>query len=137
MVSLRVATVVDIDRVLALWQAADAEPTHTDDRASLRQLLDRDPEALIVAESDAGAIVGSVIAAWNGWRGSIYRLVVVPAARRQGLGHTLLRAAEARFERCGVVRSETIVVASDARAAGFWRSTDWEEQVDRVRFVNG
>ena len=66
--SLRVATVDDLGHVLALWRAAGAEPSHTDDLASLERLLVHDADSLIVAEADGGTIVGSVIAGWNGWR---------------------------------------------------------------------
>ena len=124
--SLRVATVDDLGHVLALWRAAGAEPSHTDDLASLERLLVHDADSLIVAEADGGTIVGSVI-----------RLVVDPAFRRAGLAHALLDGAETRLRRCGAVRWDAVVVATDARATGFWRSTDWEEQVERLRFVKG
>lgn len=84
-----------------------------------------------------GHIVGSVIAGWDGWRGSVYRLAVTPTHRRSGLGRRLLEAAEARLSELGAVRLQAIVVASDARATGFWRKNDWEEQTQRLRFVKG
>jgi hypothetical protein len=34
------------------------------------------------AEAD-GVVIGSLIAAWSGWRGSFYKLVVHPDRRRQ------------------------------------------------------
>ncbi|MET0921216.1 MAG: GNAT family N-acetyltransferase, partial [Acidimicrobiia bacterium] len=83
-IELRPATRSDLDAVLALWRDADAEPTHTDDVDSLTVLLDHDQNALILACDDA-RVVGSVIAAWDGWRGSIYRLVVAPDVRRRQL----------------------------------------------------
>jgi hypothetical protein len=49
----------------------------------------------------------------------------------------LLRAAETRLDAVGAVRRQAIVVASDAPAMGFWRSTDWEEQTDRQRYTSG
>jgi len=71
--AIRAARSGDLPAVLALWQQAQAEPSHTDNLASLQQLVAHDPGALLVA--DAGNhLVGSVIAAWDGWRGTIYRL---------------------------------------------------------------
>jgi ribosomal protein S18 acetylase RimI-like enzyme len=96
----------------------------------------RDPSALIVAQED-GSIVGSVIAAWDGWRGSAYRLVVAPSHRRRGLGRRLLGAAEARLLAQGAVRLQAIVVESEPDALQFWGASGWERQVDRVRFVRG
>jgi ribosomal protein S18 acetylase RimI-like enzyme len=125
-----------MEAVLRLWVAADAEPTHTDDEESLATLLGHDPSALTLAEEDE-LVVGSVIAAWDGWRGSIYRLVVAPSHRRRGLGRQLVRAAEAGLSARGAVRMQAIVVESEAKAMAFWRDSGWEQQVQRVRFVRG
>jgi ribosomal protein S18 acetylase RimI-like enzyme len=56
-------------------------------------LLDTDPEALLVVESDG--IVGSLIVAWDGWWGSFYRLSVHPDRRRQGIATALLHEGSA------------------------------------------
>ena len=133
---LRAATSADAPAVLALWREAEAEPTHTDNLESVSQLLRRDPASLIVAEANA-RIVGSVIAAWDGWRGSIYRLAVLPSHRRRGLGRQLVRAAEERLAVVGASRFQAIVVESDLPAAAFWRASGWEEQTERLRFVKG
>ena len=71
-------------------------------------------------------------------RGSIYRLVVAPGHRRQGLGRLLLARAEARLQEAGAVRAQAIVVELDELpAVGFWRASGWEEQTERIRFVKG
>lgn len=120
--------------VLDLWRAAGAHPSMTDNLASLERLLAEHPGALIVAV-DEGTIVGSVIAGWDGWRGSIYRLAVAPSHRRRGLARRLVREAELRFERLDAIRLNAIVVATDDHATSFWHSTGWEEQRERIRFV--
>jgi ribosomal protein S18 acetylase RimI-like enzyme len=126
-----------VESILRLWAEAEAEPTRTDDSESLHKLIEHDPLALIVACEDDGLIVGSVIAAWDGWRGSVYRLVVAPAFRRHGLGAQLLREAESRMSAVGAVRQQAIVVESDPVATAFWQSSGWQQQVERLRFVNG
>jgi ribosomal protein S18 acetylase RimI-like enzyme len=130
---LRAAEPGDVALVLDFWRES-ALPTSTDSADALRALLDRDPGALIVAD-DGGAVVGSVIAGWDGWRGAIYRLAVDPAYRRQGLGRRLLRAAEARLTAVGARRMHAVVVGSDARAVGFWDASDWEHQDGQLRFA--
>jgi ribosomal protein S18 acetylase RimI-like enzyme len=120
--------------VLALWALAGAEPTHTDTAEHLEQLISHDSFALIVAEDD-GALVGTVVAGWDGWRGSIYRLVVAPSHRRLGLGSRLLDAAEARLASAGALRLQAIVVETEALATAFWKVSRWEQQSQRLRFV--
>lgn len=126
----------DVESVLDLWVRAAAEPTHTDDTTSLQALIHHDPSALIVAE-DEGTIVGSVIATWDGWRGSVYRLVVAPSHRRLGLGSRLLDEAESSLSRKGATRCQAIVVETDHDALGFWRASRWGHQEHRTRFVHG
>jgi ribosomal protein S18 acetylase RimI-like enzyme len=132
---IRPAVDDDIEAVLALWERA-AEPTTTDDADAVAALLGHDAGALLVAE-ESGEIVGSVIAGWDGWRGSIYRLSVAPARRRQGLGRRLLAAAEDRLHDLGARRMHAIVVGADDRAVGFWRASAWLHQDGQLRFVRG
>jgi ribosomal protein S18 acetylase RimI-like enzyme len=134
--SFRPATLADAPGVVALWSQAGAEPSHTDDVESVHRLIERDPAALILAELE-GRLIGSVIAGWDGWRGSIYRLAVVATERRRGLGRQLVQQAEARLTGVGAVRCQAIVVETDRQAVGFWRTSGWEEQVERLRFVTG
>lgn len=135
-VAIRAGRAGDVEAVLALWREADAEPTHTDDAAGLTTLLEQDPDALIVAV-DGDRLVGSVIAGWDGWRGSIYRIVVGPDHRRAGLGRRLLRAAEERLRNAGARRCQAIVVETDEKATALWRASGWTAQGERVRFVSG
>ncbi len=134
--TLRCAEMAELPAVLDLWAAGDAEPTHTDDIESLTRLVNTDPEALVVAVEN-GVIVGSVIAGWDGWRGSIYRLIVAPTHRHRSLGRQLLDRAEGSLQERGATRLAASVVHSNDRAVGFWRSTGWLEQPDRLRFVKG
>jgi ribosomal protein S18 acetylase RimI-like enzyme len=132
---LRPASEDDIEGVLAFWRDA-AEPTSTDSTGALVGLVRRDPGALIVAEADGG-VVGTVIAGWDGWRGSIYRLAVGPDQRRRGLGQALLQAAEDRLTALGGRRLHAIVVESNDNAVAFWTASDWEHQAGQLRFAKG
>ena len=131
----RSATDRDIEQVLALWNAAGSVETVTDTRDGVLGLLDADPEALLVAESDGGEIVGSLIAAWDGWRGSFYRLAVHPEQRREGIATALLREGERRLLARGAARFTAIVTDDDLDAMSFWTATGYERQQNRARFV--
>jgi ribosomal protein S18 acetylase RimI-like enzyme len=131
---IRSATEKEFARVLALWEAAAADPTVTDTHESLRRLFRTDDQALLVADID-GEVVGSVIAAWNGWRGSLYRLAVHPRCRRRGLATALVREAERRLSVRGAVRIDAIVTEGDMKAVRFWIATGYAHQQRRLRFV--
>lgn len=133
--TIRAAGEHDIERVLSLWNAAGSADTVTDTQGGLLGLLEADPEALFVAESDGGEIVGSLIAAWDGWRGSFYRLAVHPDRRRQGLATALLHEGERRLRARGAARFTAIVTDDEPGAMGFWVATGYEQQEHRARFV--
>jgi ribosomal protein S18 acetylase RimI-like enzyme len=133
-ITLRAATSDDIDAVLAFWTEATAEPSSTDDADGIAGLLERAPGALVVAV-DGGTIVGSVIAGWDGWRGTIYRLAVAPAHRRRGIATRLVNQAEGQLRRHGVRRMHLIVSRAGGDAAeSFWIAARYEP-TDQVRMV--
>ena len=104
-VSIREAGTGDIDAVLAVWAEARSAAARTaDDPEALEALLERDPGALLVAEAD-GAVVGVLIAGWDGWRGNVYRLAVLPSHRRQAIARTLVEAGHERLRALGARRT--------------------------------
>ena len=132
--TIRNASVQDIQSVLDLWIAAGSLPSVTDSRDGLARLLATDPQALLVAELD-GVLAGSLIAAWDGWRGSFYRLAVSPEHRRKGLATMLLREGERRLHERGAVRLTAIVADDEVGAMAFWRAAGYEQQQHGARFV--
>jgi ribosomal protein S18 acetylase RimI-like enzyme len=134
--TIRTATEGDIASVLRLWKAAGRPPSVSDTLVGLSGLLVTDQDALLIAES-AGAVIGSLIAVWDGWRGSFYRLVIHPDRRRQGIATKLLREGESRLRARGAVRLTAIVADDDPVAMGFWEAVGYQRQPHRARFLAG
>lgn len=110
----------DVAAVLELWAQARSEHASTSDRPEdVERLVAESPAALLVAEQ-GGAIVGALIAAWDGWRGNMYRLAVRDEHRREGVGLALTRAGEEYLRECGAGRVTALVAFDDEVAGGFW-----------------
>ncbi|MES4889353.1 GNAT family N-acetyltransferase [Streptomyces sp. NPDC096012] len=133
-VRMRPATVEDLDAVLAFWKTAAEGTSISDDRAGVERLVDRDPEALLLAEA-GGELVGTVIAGFDGWRCHLYRLAVHPERRRQGIGSELLAAAEERFARLGGRRADAMVLVRNETAHHAWQAAGYGPQERWRRWV--
>jgi len=120
--------------VLALWVVAGSPPSPSDSIESLELLLDHDPHALLLAYANA-ALAGSLIAVWNGWRGSFFRLAVDPAHRRRGIATALVREGEERLRARGALRLDALVASDDRSAMSFWHAVGFEHQRERARFI--
>ncbi len=132
--TIRSAGENDIASVLDLWVVAGSVPSVSDSPDGLARLLAADPQALLVAER-GGVLVGSLIAAWDGWRGSFYRLAVSPEHRRKGLATMLLREGERRLRERGALRLTAIVADDEEGAMAFWEAVGYQRQPQRARFV--
>ncbi|WP_329004751.1 GNAT family N-acetyltransferase [Kribbella sp. NBC_00709] len=135
MVTYRNALPSDALAVLAFWAGA-AEDSHRppDSPDAVRRLIDRDPEALILAV-DNDVVVGSIIVGWDGWRCHLYRLAVAPTHRRQGIGRELVARAEARFASYGGTRADAMVLDDNEQAHRVWSTAGYAPQAEWSRWV--
>lgn len=137
-VQIRAAARHEVEQILALWQVAGENADRpVDRREAVEQLLDRDPESLLVAV-EGEQLVGTLIAGWDGWRAHLYRLAVLPDRRRRGIGRMLLEAATERLTALGACRLDAMVLDSneDGRrlwgAAGYVAQPNWRRWVQHV-----
>jgi ribosomal protein S18 acetylase RimI-like enzyme len=133
-VVLRACAPGELGAVLRLWSDARGGLGSTDDEAALRALLDHDRDCLLIAEVE-GRIVGSLIAASDGWRGNMYRLTVHPAHRRQRVATRLIEAGEGRLRSRGVRRVSALVSEEDGSAVDVWRQAGYRRDAGTARFV--
>jgi ribosomal protein S18 acetylase RimI-like enzyme len=133
-VTTRAARLDEVGAILALWREAGAAPSATDTADDVAAVIASTHSWLLVAEND-GRLAGTLIAAWDGWRGHLYRLAVHPELRRRGIATALLREAERALEAAGAKRIAATVLVDQPGPVGFWESAGYTEQAGRGRFT--
>jgi ribosomal protein S18 acetylase RimI-like enzyme len=137
MIDIRPCRLEECAAVLALWASAGAIPSPTDTLDEVTQLVRDHPDYLMVAVRE-GAVIGTVIGGWDGWRGNIYRLAVAPQARRIGLARRLVQEAEHVLRANGARRISALVERHEAHAVGFWDAladSGWRRDERMMRYI--
>ena len=124
----------DAETILRFWSDSGASMSTTDEVGSVRRVTENPAAVLLLAVVD-GAIVGTLLGTFDGWRGNLYRLVVAPEHRRQGIGRQLVREVEQLFRHWGVKRTTVLVEVDRPWAIEFWSAVGYPRDERIVRHV--
>ena len=123
-VSIDLANVDDLRAIAAIERQAFSDPWSA---RSFRDALEHPAVYFGCARSDAGEVLGYVVAWFVVDEGEIANLAVAPAGWGQGIGRTLLDAALTEARRRGVEAVYLEVRDSNLRARRLYRSSRFEE----------
>jgi ribosomal protein S18 acetylase RimI-like enzyme len=117
--------------VVALWQAAfPYGPARNDPLAIIAHKRRVQPELFLVGEV-GGAVVATLLAGYDGHRGWVYHVAVVPAVRRRGYGRVMMAAAEERLRALGCPKLNLQIDRANAAVVAFYESLGYTVE-DRV-----
>ncbi|MEP3481926.1 MAG: GNAT family acetyltransferase [Fuerstiella sp.] len=116
----------DSESLIALWQNVmpDSQPWNEPKDALIRK-LNRGDGLVFVAEQ-GGCIVGAVKAGYDGVRGWIYSLAVLPEQRRNGIGRILLHAAESTLIELGCPKVNLQVRSTSSEVVEFYQRCGYQ-----------
>jgi ribosomal protein S18 acetylase RimI-like enzyme len=119
-------TAEETEAAVALWQEAGLLVPWNDPRADIAAAVAH-PTATVLAARDGDRVVATVMAGYDGHRGWLYYVAVAQSHRGQGLGRTIVEAAEAwlRGEGANVLR--LMVRVENATALGFYRALGYDD----------
>jgi len=123
----------EANAVLEVWRQADTTVSPTDTIKDIQRAINWSGASVLVAES-RGRLVGTVIGTFDGWRGNIYRLAVLPDFRRRGVAHKLVAEAEKRMAELGARRITALVEKDHPWATGYWDAAGYEEHHLMARY---
>lgn len=125
------ATVHDLASIAAIERAAFSDPWSL---RSFREALDSASVYFACARSDAGSVVGYVVAWFVADQGEIANIAVAPDERGRGVGRALLDSALGEAGARGISAVYLEVRDSNQRARELYASRGFEEVGRRRRY---
>ena len=112
--------------VIALWHACNLVVLWNDPARDIACKMQVNPELFLVAV-EGGRVVGTVMVGYDGHRGWINYLGVLPQLRRRGVGRLLMREAEARLRERGCPKINLQVRTSNTEVIEFYKRIGFKE----------
>jgi len=109
-------------QVIRLWEAVFGyETAHNTPSLAIDKKLEANDDLFFVAILE-GAIVGTILAGYDGHRGWLYSVAVHPSHRQNGIGSALVHHAEQALTNRGCMKINLQIMSGNESVAGFYES---------------
>jgi ribosomal protein S18 acetylase RimI-like enzyme len=128
----------DEGAVAALWERVFGYGTpHNAPGFVIKRKVEFQRELFFVAVVDV-KVVGTVMAGYDGHRGWIYSMAVLPEYRRRGIATALMKHAENALRERGAAKINLQLLASNAATCEFYKGLGYsiEERISMGKVVS-
>jgi ribosomal protein S18 acetylase RimI-like enzyme len=125
-VAIQPAGVEDEDAVVALWKSCGLTVPYNDPAADFRFARAKTNSDVLIGRDGSGAVVGSVMVGHDGHRGWVYYVAAHPERRGQGIGSSMMRAAEDWLHARNVVKVQLMIRETNTQVAEFYTRSGYE-----------
>ena len=136
--NIRPATVADRPGVVAVWETVfpDDPPHNAPGRVFDAKLALQDDMLLVVMDGDA--VIGTTMASYDGHRGWLNRVAVLPQYRNRGLATAVVRRAIRALRSIGCTKVNLQIRASNSGVRRFYESLGFEieERLSMARHID-
>jgi len=116
------------DQVISLWQAVFGyEADHNAPLLVIDKKLEFGDGLFFVALDDQ-AVIGTVMAGYDGHRGWIYSIAVSPNYRKQRIGSTLLAFAERKLSEIGCMKINLQIMEGNEAVENFYLANGYHTE---------
>jgi hypothetical protein len=126
----------DHEALITLWTAVfPDDPPHNEPSAVLAAKLEID-DLVFVAEIN-GSLAGACMAGYDGHRGWLYAVAVLPEYRRSGTGAALVETAVQALKSAGCIKVNLQIRAGNEAVMSFYKALGFsqEERVSMGRHI--
>lgn len=116
------------DGVIHLWTTVFGyETEHNDPALALDRKRAIGDDLIFVALSDSN-VIGSIMAGYDGHRGWLYALAVLPGHRNKGIGSSLVSEAERALTALGCMKINLQINQSNESVPAFYASLGYSKE---------
>lgn len=130
-ITIRPYQAEDYEAVLHIWQACDLSLGHSDTFEEVERVRRLQHDLFLVLEQD-GQIIATVMGAFDGRRGYIHHLAVLPKYQSHGCGKQLMSEAEKRFAAMGAVKLHLFVETRNQQVEDYYHRLGWHTRDDLI-----
>lgn len=105
--------------MVRLWKECGLVVPENDPAKDIQRKMKDHPELFLVALGD-GELVGSVMGGYDGHRGAVNYLAVLPTRQRRGIGRMLMAELEGELQKLGCPKINLFVRMSNAAVGSFY-----------------
>ncbi len=129
---IRQMTVEDYDGVRALWMTIHHFGIRSvdDSREGVAKFLRRNPGISVVAESEEGEIVGTILCGHDGRTAGFYHVCVREDYRRQGIGKEMVVECMKALKEEQVSKISLVAFTDNEIGNRFWNGEGWTKRTD-------
>lgn len=124
-IDVRPFSLSDTDAVVALWQETGLTRPWNNPYQDISRKLTVQPELFLVA-TEEGALVGTVMAGYDGHRGWLYYLASAPERRGEGIARRLVERAEELLREMGCPKVQLMVRPENGGVHDFYAAIGYE-----------
>ncbi len=114
----------DFNAVRSVWMASGIELSKSDEIQELHRMIQRNPNYCFVLE-DSDLLIGAVLGGFDGRRGWIHHLAILPDYQKKGFGKELLNKVIHAFEEDNIVKIKLEVLETNKNVIEFYLKQGW------------
>ena len=123
---IRSAAGADRAGVVALWETVfPDDPPHNAPPKVFDAKFAMEDDMLLVAV-DGDAVVGTTLAGYDGFRGWLHKVAVLPSYQGRGVARALVRHAVLKLRSAGCTKVNLQIRATNSEVRGFYESLGFE-----------
>ena len=116
------------DKVISLWKEVFGyEAAHNAPGLVIDKKLEFGDGLFFIAQNNE-AVIGTIMAGYDGHRGWIYSIAVSPNLQRQGIGSSLLAFAEAKLSELGCMKINLQIMEGNEDVENFYVANGYQTE---------